>query len=203
MIVIGITVFVSLNSIIQGERIVDEKIIIEKTLDNEGEIKTDEDIFKEIDGEIKTDEDIFKEIDEKYKKIEEKSNNSTYIQKEREWQSSGPFKIDRKEYALGEKIFLQTENLRVDERGEIVFLRFLNNTHLKVWQTFPFNGEIKPAFNIYFEPRISKIFGICDKDDLIGDWVVHFRGTGYPDLTFSITEQILTGDELDFSERVC
>lgn len=188
-VIIGIIIFASFSSTNQDEQI-DEKIIIEKTLAIDEE-------------EIKTDEEIFKEIEEKYKEIEEKSTESEYIPKDRVWQSSGPFKIDRYEYVLGEKIFMQIENLRVDEKGEIVLLRFLNQTHLKVWQTFPFDGNDKPTFNIYFEPRISKTFEICDKDDLIGEWIVNFRGTKYTDLRFSITEQVLPGDELDFSERVC
>lgn len=190
IIAIGITAFVSSISTNQVEQIDDEKVIIEKNLEIEEE-------------KIKTDEEIFNEINEKYKEIEEKSNSSEYIPKEREWQSSGPFKIDRKEYALGEKIFMTTENLRVDESGEIVILHVLNQTHLKIWNKYQFDGNIKPTFGVYFEPRISKTVGICDKYDLIGDWVVHFRGTVYPDLKFSINEEIIPGDELDFSKVVC
>ena len=190
IIAIGITAFVSSISTNQVEQIDDEKVIIEKNLEIEEE-------------KIKTDEEIFNDINEKYKEIEEKSNSSEYIPKEREWQSSGPFKIDRKEYALGEKIFMTTENLRVDESGEIVLLHVLNQTHLKIWNKYQFDGNIKQTFSVYFEPRISKTTGICDKYDLIGDWVVHFRGTAYPDLKFSINEEIIPGDELDFSKVVC
>ena len=38
--------------------------------------------------------------------------------------------------------------------------------------------------------------GICDKvDDIIGEWVVVFRGTNYENLKFEITDEILPGEE--------
>ncbi len=48
-----------------------------------------------------------KELLDKIKsdKLENEKLDNPYILKEREWITSGPFKIDRSEYPLGEKIF--------------------------------------------------------------------------------------------------
>ena len=44
----------------------------------------------------------------------------------RVWQSSGPFEIDRTKYLIGEKIFIRIGELDTNEKGQIAFLRPLN-----------------------------------------------------------------------------
>lgn len=145
--------------------------------------------------------DIESIIEEKYDNI--KSSDDNWKPSEREWQSSGPFKIDRKQYILGEKIFLIAENIDFEENGQIVFLRTLNSTHYSVWKTFPFDGMQKTAFSIYFEPRIQGEIGICSKQDLIGDWKVFFKGVDYDTISFRIIDKILPGDEAKFNKIEC
>ena len=152
---------------------------------------------------IKTDEEILLEIENRYSEIEMVNTVSDYQILPREWQTSGPFSIDRKEYALGEKIFLMVENLRVNEKGQISVLRPLNQTHYSVWTTYSFDGEVAPAFNIYFEPKLFNYKQICDKNDLIGEWVMVFQNTNYENLRFKIIDQIVTGDENKFNTSVC
>ena len=187
-ILIGLTVFFNFQ---QKEIIPEENIIEEKYLpitDNKQE---------------KTDDDILKEIEEKYDEVNDITTIGNYKILPREWQNSGPFSIDRKEYALGEKIFLKAENLKMNDKGQISILRTLNETHYSVWRTYDFDGEKNSAFNIYFEPRLFKIKEICDKDDLLGDWVMVFQNTDYENLTFKIIDQIVPGDEIDFNNPVC
>ena len=152
---------------------------------------------------LKSDEEIFSEISEKYEKIEENQQFDKFFSRDREWQTSGPFSIDRIEYGLGEKIFFKAEGILPSENGEIVFLRSLNQTHYKVWTNYKFDGMNKNAFNIYFEPVISNAKKICDKDDLLVDWVVVFRNTNYENLNFSIIDKIVPGDENKFAQIVC
>ena len=126
------------------------------------------------------------------KKLDEKLTEwfeNEYSVKEREWQTSGPFQIDRKQYAIGEKIFLVTGGLNANEKGQIAFMRPLNATHYSVYFTIPFDGTVKPEFNYYLEPKISKTRGICSVDDIIGEWGIVFRGTDYPNLYFEITKE--------------
>ena len=144
------------------------------------------------------------EIQEKLDEIEKIADeNETWKPKDREWQTSGKFQIDRKEYILGEKIFLRVSDLGLEEKGQVAFLRPLNETAYKVYLTVPFDGANKEGFNYYLEPKPTKTRDICSKDNIIGKWAVVFRGTNYPNLNFKIIDQILPGDEDIFNEVVC
>lgn len=163
-----------------------------------------DEMVKEIElPEIKTDEEIENEITQSYENLEQDYDTSEYKILPREWQNSGPFSIDRQDYALGEKIFFRADGLKVNDVGDIVILKPLNQTHYKVWQTYPFDGNQVSAFNIYFEPVLSKTKLICEKNQLIGDWRIVFKGTEYENMSFTIYDQIVTGDEDKFSEKVC
>lgn len=140
-------------------------------------------------------------IEKKYDEIESKKQE--YIPKERIWQSSGPFKIDRDEYILGEKIFLIAEGIKYDEKGEIIINRPVNSTHVKLWNKIPFDGSIKSSFNVYFEPKLSEMIKICEKSDLVGEWIMEFSNSRYSPMYFSIINQILPGEEDSFNKAVC
>jgi len=157
-----------------------------------------------LDREIRPVDDEIPEITDKLNEIEKVAKeNETWTPKDREWQTSGNFQIDRKEYILGEKIFVRVGALGLEEKGEIAFLRPLNETAYKVYLTIPFDGSNNEGFNSYLEPKPSKFQGICSKDDIIGKWQVVFRGTNYPNLNFEIIDQILPGDDYIFNEVLC
>ena len=69
------------------------------------------------------------EIDE----IEKDASENIFQPAPREWQTSGPFEIDRSRYLLGEKIFIRIGELGLDEKGQIAFLRPVNETHVAVF----------------------------------------------------------------------
>lgn len=140
------------------------------------------------------------EIQEKLDNVTKINLENKYNPKEREWQTSGPFQIDRTKYAIGEKIFLIIGGLNPDEKGQVTFMRPLNSTHYSVYMTIPFDGQQKNAFNYYLDPQISKTRGICSVDDLTGKWAVVFRGTSYPNLNFEITKDVVPGTNI---EPVC
>ncbi len=129
-------------------------------------------------------------------------NQTVYTVPPRDWQISGPFEIDRTQYALGENIFLRVGALAPDEKGQAAFLRPLNDTHYTVYFTIPFDDS-KPSFNQYFHPQVSKAKGICTKDYLIGNWTVVFQGTNYPNVKFEIIDLIVPGDEEGYNKVVC
>ncbi len=135
--------------------------------------------------------DIQKQLDE----IEKKADENYFEPAPREWQTSGPFQIDRSEYIIGQKIFIRIGELDLDEKGQVAFMRPLNETHYSVYQTIPFDGMKKPAFNFYIQPSLSAALAICTVDDIIGEWTVVFRGTSYPNLKFEVTNEILPGEE--------
>jgi len=129
-------------------------------------------------------------------------NQTVYTVTPRDWQVSGPFEIDRTQYALGEQIFLRVGALAPDEKGQVAFLRPSNETHYIVYFTIPFDGS-KPSFNQYFHPQVSKAKGVCSKDYIIGNWTAVFQGTNYPNIKFEIIDLIVPGDEEKFNKVVC
>ncbi len=59
-------------------------------------------------------------------------NQTVYTVPPRDWQVSGPFEIDRSQYALSENIFFRVGGLTPDEKGQAAFLRTFNDTHYEV-----------------------------------------------------------------------
>ncbi len=151
-----------------------------------------------LDREINPEETL--EVEEKLDEIEKIADENQYEILPREWQTSGPFQIDRSEYAIGEKIFIRIGGLDFQEKGQIAVMRPLNDTHYSVYLRIPFDETKKSGFNTYLEPQLSKTRGLCSVDDIIGRWALVFRGTDYPNLYFEITDRIVPGTNV---ETVC
>jgi len=126
-----------------------------------------------------------------------------FVATPRVWQTSGPFEIDREQYVLGELVLARIGDLATNEKGQIAFLRPLNETHYDVYITIPFDGSQKITFNQYFKPSLSRGLGICTKEDLIGNWTVVFQGTDYNNLRFEIVDRYIPGEEKNYEEPVC
>ena len=173
---------------------------------NESEITEIEDV---INKELETGEELTIEIDKKLEDIEKKVEDSKNIEtsydplREREWITSGPFQIDRSEYALGENIFIRMGGLEPTEKGQVAFLRPSNGTHYSVYLTIPFDGMEKREFNYYIEPKLSKSKGFCTKDQLVGEWRVFFRGTDYENIKFTVSDKIFVPGEESRYEPLC
>ncbi len=153
-------------------------------------------------SEVNIEEEMFNEIQEKLDQIEKERTGNEYTPKEREWLTSGPFQIDRSEYLLGEKIFLRA-SISPNDKGQVAFLRTLNDTHYSVYLTIPFDGMMKNSFGYYLEPKLSGLRKLCSVEDIIGDWKIVFSGTDYSNLEFSIKNQTLPGDEEKYSGKIC
>jgi len=165
-----------------------ESDIVEDVFDKEMEV---ENVFEK---EIQPIENP--EIQEKLDAIEKVAEQSEYEILPREWITSGPFQIDRSEYAVGEKIFIRIGGLEIDELGQMVVMRPLNSTHHKQYLTIPFDGSDRSAFNYYLEPQINKKRAICSVDDLAGIWVLTFRGVNYPNIEFEINKKVVPGTDV-------
>jgi len=123
-----------------------------------------------------------------------------------EKQTSGPFQIDREKYVLGELVFIRIgdqNELKLNDKGKIVFLQPSNGTHQTVYITIPFDGSDKISFNQYFKPALSQNRGICSKADLLGNWTVVFQNTTYNQLKFAIVDRYIPGEEENYGEPVC
>jgi len=143
-------------------------------------------------------------------------------EKEREgvpWrEATGPFQIEKYEYYLGEKIFLNVNDIPTGVSGEIIFFRPApdgNSTNTKVegisadliskkakYITIKFDSENKQNFHRYFEPKFSEWNGVCSRDQLVGEWITVFNGTEYKNINFIILNQTTPGDKRTF-EPIC
>ena len=156
-------------------------------------------IEKELSSEINDGSKIQNITD----KIKNDISNQPYIPSEREWFQSGPFQIDRSEYILGEKIFINIINLGKNQKGTMVFTKIVNSTHVFEYKKLSFDGS-KPQQNFYLTLDLFDKKGICTKDQLIGDWELRFVGdqNQFGKLDFKVKNQILPGYE-DRFEPVC
>tara|TARA_B110000438_G_scaffold242039_1_gene241444 strand:+ start:115 stop:624 length:510 start_codon:yes stop_codon:yes gene_type:complete len=133
---------------------------------------------------------------------------------EEEWIKSGPFSIDKSEYNVGEKIFISVNGLKEEDKGQVIFFRptasvtnsgtmfQTSDIGMKDYIKMDFDGKDKIQFNLYFEPALNKIKGICSINDLAGNWIVEFAGTQYQDINFEILNQTSSWDNRIF-EPVC
>ena len=134
-------------------------------------------------------------------------------------EASGPFQIEKYEYYLGEKIFLNAIDIPIDQKGEIIFFRPAPDGVNKVPKEFEgipteliskkvkyigikFDGGKKQNFNQFFEPRFNEWKGICSRNDLVGEWRVIFTGTQYEYLDFTVLNQTMPGDARTFEPIV-
>ena len=91
--------------------------------------------FETVEKEIPSQFEETSKIDSMLQKIKEdkiKNDNSynTWYPSEREWIQSGPFKIDRSQYLLGEKIFINIDYLPKNVKGKMIFTKIINSTHV-------------------------------------------------------------------------
>ena len=130
-------------------------------------------------------------------------------------EGSGPFQIEKYEYYLGEKIFINAVDIPADAAGEVIFFRPTSTPDVEKFEgleeisedkittktkylAIKFNGENKQNFNRYFEPSLNEWKGICSRNDLAGEWVIVFQGTQYENISFKILNQTASWDERTF-----
>ena len=114
--------------------------------------------------------------------------------KTNEWISSGSFSIDKKQYLLGDNIFLRVVDIQMHQKGEIQFIRPSGD----IYRTIPFDGSLRSEFNQYFTPFPASALKVCSSDDLVGTWTMKFQGTNYKPITFEMKNEYLKGEEWKF-----
>jgi len=189
--IVAVIISISIIIFAISELQIDEKKVTEQSVSEES--VSEESVSEESVSEESVSEEIQSRLDKlKQDKKENLDSPQPYIPAERDWPTSGPFKIDRSQYLLGEKVFVNIDTLSVLEKGTMIFLRPLNDTSYKTYYSMPFDGS-RDRNNFYFTPDLSFARGICDKTQLVGNWKVIFEGTNYPDLEFEIIDKILPG----------
>jgi len=162
-------------------------------------------IEKQTSSEISDSSEIQSMLDKiKADKIENDNSYQPYVPTQREWIQSGPFQIDKSEYALGEKIFVNIINLNKNAKGTMVFTKIINSTHIFEYKKITFDGS-KPQQNFYIGVHLFELRKICTVDQLLGDWELRFVNDSenvFDKLDFKIKNQIIPGQESKY-EAVC
>ena len=103
----------------------------------------------------------------------------------------GPLQINKDKYLLGENIFASISNLRPQDVGSV---QFITPTGI-VYEEWGFNGMERESQKKYFKPQLLKSKQICEKEKLIGQWTVMFKGYDMQKIYFEMTPNILPNME--------
>ena len=195
-IIISISIVITISIIIfslSQSGIIEERDLSQNEVIEERDLSQNE-VIEERD--LSQNEVIEEKLNQIIKsKIENEQSANPYIPKEREWIKSGPFMIDRSEYLLGEKIFINMVNLDEDTKGQMIFVKSINMTHFFEYKKISFNGKDKTNGNLYLPIHLNGVRGICTTDQLVGNWGIWFEGTNIQPIYFKIRDQIVPGQE--------
>ena len=108
----------------------------------------------------------------------------------------GPLKINKDKYLLGENVFASLGDLRPGDIGSILFI---TPTGI-VYDEWGFNGSERESQKKYFKPQLLKSKNICEKEKLIGQWSVMFKGYEEQKIYFEMTPNILPKMEYQFED---
>ena len=106
----------------------------------------------------------------------------------------GPLQINKDKYLLGENIFVSISNLRPMDVGTVLFI---TPTGI-IFEEWGFNGSERESQKKYFKPQLLKSKNICEKEKLIGEWTVIFKGYDEAKIHYEITQNILPNMEYQY-----
>ena len=116
-------------------------------------------IGKEISSQFQEENEISSMLEKiKQDKIKNEKSDEPYHPKEREWITSGPFQIDRSEYALGEKVFVNMSPQAENIKGNIIFAKNINMTHAQEYMKLNYDSSSTQK-KFYFKIIPDKILG--------------------------------------------
>ena len=108
----------------------------------------------------------------------------------------GPLQINKDKYLLGENVYVILKNLRPGDQGSILFITPKN----VIYDEWGFNGNERESQKKYFKPQLLKGKNLCEKEDLVGEWTVVFKGYEMSKLYFEILPDTLPNQEWQFEE---
>ena len=108
----------------------------------------------------------------------------------------GPLQINKDKYLLGENVFVTLGDLRPQDMGAV---QFITPTGI-IYDEWGFNGMERESQKKYFKPQLLKSKNICEKEKLIGQWTVNFKGYDEAQIHFEITPDILPNMEYQYVE---
>ena len=106
----------------------------------------------------------------------------------------GPLQINKDKYLLGENIYVILKDLRPQDKGTVEFF----TPGGVLYETMGFDGQERDFQKKYFKPQLLKSKNLCEKEKLIGEWTVMFRGYDMAKLYFEMLPDILPNQENHF-----
>jgi len=106
----------------------------------------------------------------------------------------GPLQINKDKYLLGENVYVILKDLRPKDKGVVDFY----TPGGILYDSMGFNGNDKEFQKKYFKPQLVKAKDLCEKEDLVGEWTVMFRGYDMAKLYFEILPDVLPNQENQF-----
>ena len=82
-------------------------------------------------------------------------------------------------------------NLRPQDKGVVEFF----TPKGVLYDIVVFNGENRDYAKKYFKPQLVKSKNLCEKEDLIGEWTVMFRGYEMSKIYFEMMPYTLPNQE--------
>ena len=108
----------------------------------------------------------------------------------------GPLQINKDKYLLGENVYVILKNLRPGDQGSILFMTPKN----VIYDEWGFNGNERESQKKYFKPQLLKGKNLCEKEDLVGEWTVVFKGYEMSKIYFEVLADTLPNQEWQFEE---
>ena len=106
----------------------------------------------------------------------------------------GPLQINKDKYLLGENVFVVLKGLMPKDVGSVLFI----TPGGTIYDEWGFNGSERDFQKKYFKPQLLKSKDLCEKEKLIGEWRVMFKGYDLAELNFEILPEILPNQEYQF-----
>ena len=106
----------------------------------------------------------------------------------------GPLQINKDKYLLGENVFVVLKGLMPKDVGSVLFI----TPGGKIYDEWGFNGGERDFQKKYFKPQLLKSKDLCEKEKLIGQWTVNFKGYDEAKIYFEMTPNILPNMESQY-----
>ena len=105
--------------------------------------------------------------------------------------------INKDKYLLGENVFIRIQNIPMGLKDSVQFF----TPGGKLYLDLKFDGDKNSGLKHYFKPALMRALpndrtaNLCDKEELIGQWTVMFRGLPDEKLHFEVMNEILPHSE--------
>ena len=130
-------------------------------------------------------------VDEYYSNNDKNNANIKHVVYPANPQTLHGLTVTKDKYLLGENVFFKVQNIPMGLKDS---LDIFSPGGVR-YMSMPFDGDEKSNWKHYFRPSLLKQIGLCDKEQIIGEWTMMFRGLPDEKLVFQVVSETLPGSE--------